>query len=153
MQFPMPAEKRLKYDRYFMDLAKRTAEMSYAEKRKVGCVIVRDEHVIAAGWNGQPTGYRTNKCEYVDENGDLKTYPSVIHAEANAIYWCAKTEIITNGATVYITLSPCKHCALALIQSGIVRVVYEEEYWNPDKTGIDLLKEAGIAVDRIGDVK
>lgn len=153
MQSLMPAEKRLKYDRYFMDLAKRTAEMSYAEKRKVGCVIARDEHVIAVGWNGQPTGYRTNKCEYVDENGDLKTYPSVIHAEANAICWCAKTEIITNGATVYITLSPCKHCALALIQSGIARVVYEEEYWNPDKTGIDLLREAGIAVDRIGDMK
>lgn len=153
MQSLMPAEKRLKYDRYFMDLAKRTAEMSYAEKRKVGCVIMRDEHVIAAGWNGQPAGYRTNKCEYVDENGNLKTYPSVIHAEANAIYWCAKTEIITDGATVYITLSPCKHCALALIQSGIARVVYEEEYWNPDKTGIDLLREAGIAVDKIGDMK
>lgn len=152
MQDLMSAEKRLKYDRYFMDLARRTAEMSYAEKMKVGCVLVRDEHVIAAGWNGQPKEYHTNKCEYVNENGELKTYPSVIHAEANAIYWCAKTEIITEGATAYVTLSPCKHCALALIQSGIARVVYEEEYWNPDKTGIELLREAGVVVEQIRDV-
>ena len=131
-----------------MDLARRTAEMSYAKKKKVGCVIVRDNHIIAAGWNGQPA-HLDNNCEYIDENGDLKTLDTVIHAEANALYWCAKTEIITEGATVYITLSPCKHCALGLIQSGIKRVVYEEEYWNPDKTGIELLKKTGIEVEQL----
>lgn len=141
-------DKRERYDRYFMDLAERTAEMSYAEKRKVGCIITRDDHVIAAGWNGQPE-FLPNKCEYVDENGHLVTYDTVIHAEANAIYWCAKTEILTEGSTVYITLSPCKHCALALIRSGIRRVVYKEEYWNPEKSGLPLLRQAGIEVNQL----
>ena len=141
--------KQLRYDRYFMDIAERTAAMSYAEKRKVGCVIVRDNHIIAAGWNGMPCGY-PNCCEYVDDAmGELKTRPEVIHAEANAIYWCAKTEIITEGATAYVTLSPCRHCALGLIQSGIKRVVYGELYWNAEKTGLDLLKNAGIEVVRL----
>ena len=143
------AAKQARYDRYFMDIAERTAVMSYAEKRKVGCVIVRDNHIIAAGWNGMPHGY-PNGCEYADEaTGELKTRPEVIHAEANAIYWCAKTEIITEGATAYITLSPCKHCALGLIQSGIRRVVYKELYWNDTKTGLDLLRRAGIAVEQL----
>ena len=140
--------KQARYDRYFLDVAKRTAEMSYAVKKKVGCVVTRDNHIIAAGWNGQPAGL-DNGCEYVDSNGDLKTKDTVIHAEANALYWCAKTEIMTEGATAYITLSPCKHCALGLIQSGIRRVVYSEDYWNPDKSGVSLLKDAGIEVERI----
>lgn len=140
--------KQQRYDRYFMDLARRTAEMSYAEKKKVGCVIVRDNHIIAAGWNGTPAGL-PNECEYIDDNGYMKTYDTVVHAEANALYWCAKTEIMTEGATVYITLSPCKHCALGLIQSGVKRVVYEEEYWNSDKTGIAMLELVGIKVEKI----
>ena len=65
------------------------------------------------------------------------------------MYWCARTEIITEGATCYVTLSPCKHCALGLIQSGIARVVYDEEYWNDDKTGLELLKKTGVAVEKI----
>ena len=144
----MTQDKQKRYDRYFMDLARRTAQMSYAEKKKVGCVVVRDNHIIAAGWNGMPAKF-PNECEYRDENGDLKTYPEVIHAEANALYWCARTEIITEGATCYVTLSPCKYCALGLIQSGIARVVYEEEYWNDDKTGIELLRKAGVVVERL----
>jgi dCMP deaminase len=140
--------KQQRYDRYFMDLARRTAEMSYAEKKKVGCVIVRDNHIIAAGWNGTPAGL-PNECEYIDDSGYMKTYDTVVHAEANALYWCAKTEIMTEGATVYITLSPCKHCALGLIQSGVKRVVYEEEYWNSDKTGIAMLESVGIKVEKI----
>lgn len=140
--------KQGRYDRYFMDIARRTAEMSYAEKRKVGCVIVRDNHIIAAGWNGQVAGM-PNECEYADGNGELKTCDTVVHAEANALYWCAKTEIITEGATVYTTLSPCKHCSLGLIQSGVKRVVYAEEYWNPDKTGLDLLRKAGVKTEKL----
>lgn len=141
--------KQARYDRYFMDIAERTAAMSYAEKRKVGCVIVRDNHIIAAGWNGTPHGH-SNVCEYKDENGELKTKDTVIHAEANALYWCARTEIITDGATCYTTLSPCKHCALGLIQSGVKRVVYKELYWNGEKTGLDLLWQAGVSVEQIG---
>jgi len=146
----MTESKQARYDRYFMDIAERTAAMSYAEKRKVGCVIVRDNHIIAAGWNGTPHGH-SNVCEYKDENGELKTKDTVIHAEANALYWCAKTEIITEGATCYITLSPCKHCALGLIQSGIKRIVYKELYWNDEKTGLDLLRQAGIEVEQIAE--
>ena len=140
--------KQSRYDRYFMDVARRTALMSYAEKRKVGCVMTRDNHIIAAGWNGTPAGMG-NECEDAMPDGSLKTKDTVIHAEANALYWCAKTEIITSGATVYITLSPCKHCALGLIQAGVRRVVYDEEYWNGEKTGIKLLEDAGISVERI----
>lgn len=140
--------KQDRYDRYFMDVARRTAEMSCAVKKKVGCVITRDNHIIAAGWNGQPSGF-DNRCEYVDGNGDLKTLDTVIHAEANAMYWCAKTEIMTQGATAYVTLSPCKHCALGLIQSGIRRVVYGEMYWNEDKTGLGLLEKSGIEVKKL----
>ena len=145
----MTESKQARYDRYFMDIAERTAAMSYAEKRKVGCVIVRDNHIIAEGWNGQPA-HTDNCCEYRDENGELKTKDTVIHAEANALYWCARTEIITEGATCYTTLSPCKHCALGLIQSGIKRVVYKELYWNGEKTGLDLLQQAGVLVEQIG---
>lgn len=144
----MTESKQARYDRYFMDIAERTAAMSYAEKRKVGCVIVRDNHIIAAGWNGQPA-HMDNVCEYTDENGELKTKDTVIHAEANALYWCARTEIITDGATCYTTLSPCKHCALGLIQSGIKRVVYKELYWNGEKTGLDLLRRADVEVEQI----
>lgn len=141
-------DKQERYDRYFMDVAKRSAEMSYAEKKKVGCVIVRDNHIIAAGWNGQPA-HMGNVCEYTGEDGSLKTYDTVIHAEANALYWCAKTEIVTSGATAYITLSPCVHCALGLIQSGIRRVVYEEDYWNPGKDGLGLLRKAGVEIFKL----
>ena len=144
----MNNEKQIKYDKYFMDIAERTSAMSHAEKKKVGCVITRDNHIIAAGWNGMPSGF-SNNCEYIDENGKLKTRPEVIHAEVNAIYWCAKTEIITQNATCYITLSPCKNCALAIIQSGIKRVVYKEMYDNNEKSGLDLLRQSGIIVEQM----
>ena len=144
----MTDEKQSRYDRYFMDVAVRTAELSHAKKRKVGCVIVKDNRICSIGFNGQPEGF-PNECEYTDENGDLKTYDTVIHAEANAIYWCAKTNIMTSDATAYVTLSPCKHCALALIQSGVRRVVYLEEYWNREKTGLDLLRDCGVKVEKL----
>jgi dCMP deaminase len=135
-----------------MDIACRTAELSHAIKKKVGCVIARNGRIISIGFNGTPAGF-DNTCEYTDENGELKTKDTVIHAEANALYWCARTEIITEGATCYVTLSPCKHCALGLIQSGVSRVVYEEEYWNNDKTGLELLKKAGVTVEKIPAVR
>ena len=133
-----------KFDHRYIEMAEIWAKNSYCKRRQVGALIVKDKMIISDGYNGTPSGFE-NICE--DENGVTKPY--VLHAEANAIYWCAKTEIITEGATAYVTLSPCRHCALGLIQSGIKRVVYGELYWNAEKTGLDLLKNAGIEVVRL----
>lgn len=140
--------KRERYDRYFMGVARLTAGMSFASKKKVGCVIVREGRIIATGWNGQPSGF-PNACEREGADGRLVTLDTVIHAEANALFWCAKTEIMAAGATAYVTLSPCKNCALGLIQAGIRRVVYGEAYGNADKTGLELLKEAGVEAEEL----
>ena len=139
-----------------MDVAKRTAENSYAVRSKVGAVLVKDNRIISTGWNGTPAGF-DNYCEYkvkqqsyydsqVNPLG-LKTKSNVIHAEANAIYFCAKHGISTNGSTLYITLSPCATCALALIQAGIKEVYYAEQY--RDRTGLDILEQAGIKTLKI----
>ena len=133
-------------DRYFMKVAQLTAELSYAVRKKVGAVLVKDNRIISVGFNGQPKGW-SNVCEDVMPDGTLVTKPTVIHAEANALFWCAKTEIITNGSTIYLTLSPCATCALGLIQSGIKRVVYLDEY--RDLSGIEVLKKSGIEVQKL----
>lgn len=133
-------------DRYFMKVAQLTSELSYAVRKKVGAVLVKDNRIISVGFNGQPKGW-SNICEDVMPDGSLVTKPTVIHAEANALFWCAKTEIITNGSTMYLTLSPCATCALGLIQSGIKRVVYLDEY--RDLSGIEVLKKSGIEVQKL----
>ena len=149
-------DKKTKYNIYFMDVAKRTAENSYAVRSKVGAVLVKDNRIISTGWNGTPAGF-DNCCEYkvkrqsyydskVNPLG-LKTKSNVIHAEANAIYFCAKHGISTNDAVLYITLSPCATCALALIQAGITEVYYAEQY--RDRTGLDILEQAGIKTIKI----
>ena len=134
-------------DKYFMKVAQLTAELSYAVRKKVGAVLVKDNRIISIGFNGTPKGWDTNDCEDVMPDGSLVTKDIVVHAEANALFWCSKTEIITNGATMYLTLSPCATCALGLIQSGIKRVVFFEKYRNT--TGIEVLKKAGIKVEQI----
>lgn len=133
-------------NRYFMKVAQLTSELSYAVRKKVGAVLVKDNRIISVGFNGQPKGW-SNICEDVMPDGSLVTKPTVIHAEANALFWCAKTEIITNGSTMYLTLSPCATCALGLIQSGIKRVVYLDEY--RDLSGIEVLKKSGIEVQKL----
>ena len=133
-------------DRYFMKVAQLTSELSYAVRKKVGAVLVKDNRIISVGFNGQPKGW-SNVCEDMMPDGTLVTKPTVIHAEANALFWCAKTEIITNGSTMYLTLSPCATCALGLIQSGIKRVVYLDEY--RDLSGIEVLKKSGIEVQKL----
>ena len=133
-------------DRYFMKVAQLTSELSYAVRKKVGAVLVKDNRIISVGFNGQPKGW-SNICEDVMPDGSLVTKPTVIHAEANALFWCAKTEIITNGSTMYLTLSPCATCALGLIQSDIKRVVYLDEY--RDLSGIEVLKKSGIEVQKL----
>ena len=135
-----------KMDRYFMRVAQLTAELSHAIRKKVGAVLVKDNRIISIGYNGQPKGF-DNCCEEKMPDGSLVTKPTVVHAEANALFWCAKTEIITENSTMYLTLSPCVTCALALIQSGIKRVVYLEAYRNTD--GIEILKKVGIAVEQL----
>ena len=134
-------------DKYFMKVAQLTAELSYAIRKKVGAVIVKDNRIVSIGFNGTPKHWPDNICEETLPNGSLKTKSIVVHAEANALFWCSKTEIITDGATMYLTLSPCATCALGIIQSGIKRVVYMEEY--RDVQGIEVLKKAGVVVNKM----
>jgi dCMP deaminase len=108
----------------------------------VGAIIVKNKMIISDGYNGTPSGFE-NICE--DENGITKSY--VLHAEANAITKVAKSHNSSKNATLYVTTSPCMECSKLIIQSGIKRVVYDEEYRNKD--GLELLKRAGIDLKRI----
>jgi dCMP deaminase len=118
-------------------MARIWAENSYCIRRKVGALIVKERMIISDGYNGTPTGFE-NICE--DEDNHTKSY--VLHAEANAITKVAQSSNSSKGATLYITASPCVECAKLIIQSGIIRVVYGEEYRIND--GIELLQRAGI---------
>lgn len=135
-------KKQQKYDKLYLDITLRISEMSLATRKKVGCCIVKDNNIISFGWNGTPSGF-DNQCE--TENGDTK--PEVIHAEMNAFSKLLKNgNQSIEGATIYLTLSPCWDCAKVIIQSGVKRVVYLDEYRNIDplrfleKTGIDIKK-------------
>ena len=134
-------KKQKKYDDYFMDIAKLTANMSHAVRTKVGAIAVKDGNIISLGWNGTPFGF-DNKCE--DEFGNTKD--NVIHAEMNMIAKLARTTGHGEGCTVYVTTSPCTFCAKLLVQTKISRVVYLEEY--RDAAGIKILKESGLMVDK-----
>ncbi len=116
------------------------AENSYCDRRKVGALIVKDRMIISDGYNGTPSGFE-NICE--DDDGNTKAY--VLHAEANAITKVAKSHNSSQGATLYITDSPCIECAKLIIQAGISRLVYSRKYRITD--GLDLLERAGIEVD------
>jgi dCMP deaminase len=129
--------KQLQLDKRYLRMAMIWAENSYCQRRKVGAIIVRDSMIISDGFNGTPSGFE-NVCE--DESGVTKPY--VLHAEANAITKVARSNNSSNGATLYVTASPCLECAKLIIQSGIKRIVYHEMYRLSD--GIDLLKRAGI---------
>ena len=132
-------------DKYYIKVAQLCANNSYALKLKVGAVIVKDDQIISDGFNGTPCGFE-NRCETKNINGELQTLPYVLHAESNAILKCAKYGRSTNGATLYITHSPCIECAKLIIQAGIVRVVYLEDYRKSE--GLELLKKAGINVEK-----
>lgn len=124
-------------DSRYLRMARIWAENSYCERRKVGALIVKDNMIISDGFNGTPSGFE-NVCE--DEEGKTKSY--VLHAEANAITKVARSGNSSDGATLYITASPCIECAKLIIQAGIKRIVYSELYRFHD--GIDLLNRAGI---------
>ena len=131
-----------KFDEKYLKMAAIWAENSYCKRRQVGALIVKDRMIISDGFNGTPSGFE-NVCE--DENGITKPY--VLHAEANAISKVAKSGNSSEGATLYVTASPCIECAKLIIQAGIKRVVYRDEYRLTD--GIDLLAKAGIEVEKV----
>ena len=132
-----------KFDRRYIEMAEIWAKNSYCKRRQVGALLVKDNMIISDGYNGTPSGFE-NVCE---ENGVTKPY--VLHAEANAISKIAKSGNSSAGATLYVTASPCMECAKLIIQSGIKRVVYKDEYRLTD--GVDLLRRAGIEVERVDD--
>ena len=130
-------DKQTKYDKAYLKMALEWGELSYCKRRKVGALIVKDKMIISDGYNGTPTGFE-NVCE--DDDGYTKWY--VLHAEANAIAKVSSSTQSTNGATLYITLSPCKECSKLIFQSGIKRVVYNKKY--KDTSGLEFLEKAGV---------
>ena len=133
-------------DKYYIKVAQLCAKNSYALKLQVGAIIVKDGQIMSDGFNGTPCGFE-NKCEVKSIDGSLHTLSYVLHAESNAILKCAKYGKSTNGATLYITHSPCIECAKLIIQAGIVRVVYLDVYRTID--GIVILRKSGINVEKI----
>ena len=129
-------------DLRYLRMARIWAENSYCVRRKVGALVVKDKMIISDGYNGTPSGFE-NVCE--DDNNVTKPY--VLHAEANAITKVAASSNNSRGSTIYVTASPCIECAKLIIQAGVVRVVYSEEYHTDE--GVQLLRRAGIAVDYI----
>ena len=130
-----------KFDHSYLEMAEIWAQNSYCKRRKVGALLVKDRMIISDGYNGTPSGFE-NICE---EDGVTKPY--VLHAEANAITKVAKSGNSSEGATLYVTASPCLECSKLIIQSGIKRVVYRDEYRLTD--GIDLLRRAGILCEKV----
>ncbi len=126
-----------KFDQRYLEMAQVWAKNSYCKRRQVGALLVKDRMIISDGYNGTPSGFE-NICE--DESGVTKPY--VLHAEANAITKVAKSGNSSEGATLYVTASPCMECAKLIIQAGIKRVVYQDQYRLMD--GIELLQKAGI---------
>ena len=139
----MEPSKQSRMDHMYMDVAVRIAQMSYAKRKKVGSILVKDNNIISMGWNGTPSG-EPNSCE--GEDGE--TLPTVLHAELNMLCKIAASASASSaGGTVYITLSPCLDCAKLLLQSGIKRVVYNRAFSDP--TGVNLLIKHGVEVEYI----
>jgi dCMP deaminase len=141
-------------DKTFMEIAQTVAKESYCKRRQVGAIIVKDNSIISVGYNGTPSGHENNcedEEEFMDRDYSVKkrlvTKPEVLHAESNAITKCAKSNLSTDNADLFVTLSPCLECSKLIIQSGIKRVVYFEEY--KDKKGLELMKKSGIIVQKI----
>ena len=143
-QTTIPEEKQLAIDKRYLKMARIWASNSYCIRRQVGALLVKDKMIISDGYNGTPSGFE-NECE--DDQDTTKTY--VLHAEANAITKVAKSNNSSEGSTLYITTSPCMECSKLIIQSGIIRVVYEEKYRITD--GLDLLERSQIKLVHIKD--
>lgn len=135
----MISNKTTRYDAAYLRLAESWAKLSHCSRKQVGAIIVKDEMIISDGYNGSPAGF-DNCCE--DTEGNTHWY--VLHAEANAILKVAKSTNNCKGATLYLTLSPCKDCSKLVLQAGINRVVFMDKY--KDTEGIDFLVNAGVEV-------
>lgn len=135
----MTDKKQRRYDIAYLKMAREWAKLSHCDRKQVGALIVKDKMIISDGYNGSPTGF-DNCCE--DEEGNTKWH--VLHAEANAILKVASSTQSCNGATLYLTLSPCRDCSKLILQSGINRVVYAKAY--KDITGVDFLRKANIEI-------
>jgi dCMP deaminase len=139
-----------KFKRAYMKTAQTFAELSYARRLKVGAIIVKEDRIISIGYNGMPAGW-DNNCEdetrYEDGGVTLKTKLEVLHAESNAIAKLAKSNDSGDGATLFITHSPCIECAKLIYQSGIREVYYSEGY--RDAGGINFLKESGVQIEKL----
>lgn len=133
-----------KFDKAYLKMAIEWAKLSYCKRKQVGALIVKDRMIISDGYNGTPSGFE-NCCE--DENGQTQWY--VLHAEANAILKLAGSTQSAKDATLYLTLSPCKECSKLVLQAGIKKIVYINEY--SDTQGIDFLKNHGIEILKIED--
>ena len=138
----MKEHKQLKYDTAYLKMAQEWGKLSYCNRKQVGAIIVKDRMIMSDGYNGTPTGFE-NICE--DEEGYTKWY--VLHAEANAILKVAASTQSCKGATLYITLSPCKECSKLIHQAGIIRVVYAQAY--KDNSGLQFMEKAGIELRHI----
>ncbi len=136
----MANSKTAKYDAAYLRMAAEWSKLSYCKRRQVGALIVKGRSIISDGFNGTPSGFE-NFCE--DEEGYTKWY--VLHAEANAILKVASTTQSCEGATLYLTMSPCRECSKLIHQAGIRRVVYANEY--KDLSGVDFLRKAGVEVE------
>ncbi|PXW13485.1 MULTISPECIES: deoxycytidylate deaminase [Chryseobacterium] len=133
-----------KFDKAYLKMAQEWAKLSYCKRKQVGALIVKDRMIISDGYNGTPSGFE-NCCE--DEEG--KTHWYVLHAEANAILKLAGSTQSAKGATLYLTLSPCKECSKLILQAGITRLVYINEYSDDD--GISFLRNHNIEIEQISD--
>ncbi|HZJ21151.1 MAG TPA: dCMP deaminase family protein [Pricia sp.] len=142
----MKESKQKKYDKAYLRMAQEWGKLSYCERRQVGAIIVKDRMIISDGYNGTPTGFE-NICE--DDEGYTKWY--VLHAEANAISKVAASTQSCEGATLYITLSPCRECSKLIHQSGIKRVVYQVAY--KDGSGLAFLDRAGVELVHLPEIK
>ncbi len=138
----MHKKKQLKYDKAYLRIAREWSKLSHCKRKQVGALIVKDRMIISDGYNGTPTGFE-NCCE--DEENITKWY--VLHAEANAILKVAASSQSCRGATLYITLSPCKECSKLIHQAGITRLVYYIDY--KDNVGLEFLKNAGVELCQI----
>lgn len=137
-------EKQMQFDKSYLDMAQVWSKNSYCKRRQVGALIVKNKMIISDGYNGTPSGFE-NVCE--DEDGITKPY--VLHAEANAITKVAKSGNSSEGATMYVTTAPCIECSKLIIQAGIKRLVYRDNYRKTE--GIDLLKRVGIEIVNLSD--
>ncbi len=142
----MQKEKQLKFDKAYLRIANEWGKLSHCKRKQVGALIVKDRMIISDGYNGTPSGFE-NYCE--DDDGYTKWY--VLHAEANAILKVASSTQSCQGATLYITMSPCRECSKLIHQAGITRIVYEIGY--KDNSGLEFLEKAGIELNHVTELE